>query len=336
VIAEAARKRILVLGATGFVGRALVPALIEAGYEVRAATRRLSEAKPRDHVEWVRCDLNQPDEVSRALENVEAAYFLVHAMGGGTHDYAAEERRTSLGFREAAARAGLSCIVYLGGVAPSAEASEHLKSRLAVGELLRAGKVPTIELRASMIVGAGSASWQIVRDLAMRLPAMLLPSWTASRTCPIAIDDVVVALVRALAIPHSESAWFDIPGPTVVSGREILTTIAALHGRRVPSVRVPLLSVSLSSWWLKLVTRADFSLARELVLGFKGDLLPKDSRYWKLIDYAPRWTFEAAARKALDSEAVEPTLRGVAGALEEAFVQLVSPKLEGGRPRTGG
>ena len=178
-----------------------------------------------------------------------------------------------------------------------------------------------------MIIGNGSASWQIVRDLAMRLPAMLLPSWTASRTCPIAIDDVVVALVRALDVPLLASAWYDIPGPDIVSGAEILSTIASLRGRRVPGLRVPFLSVSLSSWWLKLVTRADFSLARELVLGFKADLLPTDDRYWGEIDYRPRWTFEAAARKALEEEPWGPGLRGVAGKLEETVVQLVSPKL---------
>lgn len=114
-------------------------------------------------------------------------------------------------------------------------------------------------------------------------------------------------------------------GPDTVSGREILSTIAALRGRRVPSVRVPFLSVSLSSWWLKLVTRADFALARELVLGFTGDLLPTDDRYWGEIDYRPAWSFEAAARKALGDPA--SGLRGVAGKFEERLVQLVSQKI---------
>jgi hypothetical protein len=119
----------------------------------------------------------------------------------------------------------------------------------------------------------------------------------------------------------------DIPGPDTVSGRQILSTIAALRGRRVPGVPVPFLSVSLSSWWLKLVTRADFALARELVLGFKGDLLPHDERYWALIHYTPRWSFEAAAGKALAEEDVETDFRGFAGKLAEAIVQIVSPKL---------
>ncbi len=321
------RKRVLVTGATGFVGKALVPALIEAGYDVRATTRDLARAVDAPNVAWVACDVGRRADLDRALEGVDAVYFLVHAMGGGAHDYAETERRVARELSDAAARAGVKRIVYLGGVAPAAAPSEHLKSRLAVGEVLRAGAVPTIELRASMIIGNGSASWQIVRDLAMRLPAMLLPSWTASRTCPIALDDVVVALVRALDVPLPRSAWYDIPGPDVLSGRQILSTIAALRGRRVPGVPVPFLSVSLSSWWLKLVTRADFSLARELVLGFKGDLLPEDDRYWSEIGYTPKWSFEAAARRALAEEGSAASLRGVAGKLEEAVVQLVSPKL---------
>lgn len=317
----------LVTGATGFVGRALVPALVAAGYEVRATTRNIAGATPLRGVEWVRCDVSQRADLDRAMAGVEAVFFLVHAMGGGSHDYLETERRGAREVRDAAARAGVARIVYLGGVAPAGEPSEHLKSRLAVGEVLRSGPVPAIELRASMIIGNGSASWQIVRDLALRLPAMILPSWTASRTCPIALEDVVEALVRALDIPLPRSAWYDIPGPDVVSGRQILSTIAALRGRRVPGVAVPFLSVSLSSWWLKLVTRADFSLARELVLGFKGDLLPHDDRYWAEVHYTCKWPFEAAARKALADEAVAMNLRGVAGKLEEDLVHLVSRKV---------
>lgn len=323
-------KRTLVTGATGFVGRALVPALRTAGHQVRAATRDVERARASARgggVEWVPCDVHDRDALERALDGVDAAYFLVHGMGGGARDYAEKERAAAESFAEIAGRKGVGRIVYLGGVAPKAAPSEHLKSRLEVGEVLRRGPVPTIELRASMIVGEGSASFQIVRDLAMRLPAMLLPAWTASRTSPVALEDVVVALVRALDVPLPESAWFDVPGPEVLSGREILARLAALRGRRVPAVKVPFLSVSLSSWWLKLVARTDFSLARELVLGFTDDLLPEDDRYWDLVGHRPRWTFEAAARKALEAERVTLDVRSVAGKLEESIVQLVSPKI---------
>ena len=317
----------LVTGGTGFVGQALIAALVAAGHEVRATTRDTSRGTKTPHVEWIRCDVNEQADVERALEGIDAAYFLVHGMGSGQRDYAAKERRAAVQFAEAAARAGVKRIIYVGGVAPRAKPSEHLKSRLEVGAILRAGAVPALELRASMIIGKGSASWQIVRDLAMRLPAMLLPAWTASRTRPVAIQDVTVALVRGLDLPLPMSAWYDIPGPEILSGREILLRLAALRGRRVPSIRVPFLSVSLSSWWLKLVTRTDFSLARELVLGFTDDLLPEDARYWTEIDYQPKWTFDAAARAALDQEVPEPNVRGVVSRLGESIVQLIGPKL---------
>jgi uncharacterized protein YbjT (DUF2867 family) len=318
---------ILVTGGTGFVGRALLPALAAAGYRVRATTRDVSRASRDAGIEWVRCDVTDRADVERALYGMDAAYFLVHSMGTGRRDFADVERQVAAEFVEAAARAGLRRILYLGGVAPGDNPSKHLKSRLAVGEILRAGAVPALELRASMIVGNGSASWQIVRDLALRLPAMLLPAWTASRTCPVAIEDVTVALVRGLELPLERGGWYDVPGPETLSAREMLLRVAALRGRRVPGIRVPFLSVSLSSWWLKLVARTDFSLARELVLGFTADLLPRDRRYWDLIDYRPQWTFDKAARCALAHEEADATLRGVVARLGESMVQLVSPKL---------
>ncbi len=323
----------LVIGGSGFVGKALVPALVAAGHEVRATTRDLSRGAKAPHVEWVRCDVNDSTDVERALDGIDVAYFLVHGMGGSQHDYAAMERRVACQLAEAAGRAGLKRIIYLGGVAPREKASTHLKSRLDVGELLRAGPVPTLELRASMIIGNGSVSWQIVRDLAMRLPAMLLPSWTASRTCPVAIEDVIVALVRGLELELPASAWYDIPGPEVISGRELLARVAALRGRKVPSVRVPFLSVSLSSWWLRLVTRANFALARELVLGFTSDLLPHDARYWTEIGYQPTWTIDAAARAALGHEIKESNMRGFLANFEESMVQRISPKIDNSTSR---
>lgn len=296
-------RKTLVTGATGFIGRALVPALQAAGHAVVAASRRpRPAAAPWRGVEWRMCDLLRPETLPDALAGVGVAYYLVHSMGGGQEDFRAMERRAARAFVKAAAEAGVQRIVYLGGPAPRGRPSEHLASRLEVGEILRAGPVPTVELRASMIIGSGGASWQIVRDLAMRLPAMVLPRWLESQTQPVALDDVVVALVAAATVPVGGSTWFDLPGPERLSGRQILERIAALRGRGIPAVQVPLLTPRLSALWLKLVTRADFSLARELVLGLGQDLVSDDARYWQQIGHTDLVPFDEAARRALAGE----------------------------------
>ncbi len=271
---------VLVVGASGFVGSALLPALLDRGHTVRACARRMQNGYVRDHLELLPCDLLDPATLPPVLAGIDAAYYLVHSMGRGA-DFRARDARAATTFAEAAATAGVRRIVYLGGVAPRGRPSEHLASRLEVGRILRAGPVPTVELRAAMIVGAGSASWQIVRDLSLRLPAMVLPGWLRSRLSPIALEDAVHALVDALAIPLPESDYYDIPGPETLSGEQILRRIAALEGRRLPAISLPWLTPRISALWLRLVTRADFTLARELVLGLTEDLLAEDERYWE-------------------------------------------------------
>lgn len=317
---SASSGRVLVTGATGFIGRALVPGLCAAGYEVVAGSRRASASRAEwPGVEWRVCDLLRPETLPAALDGMKFAYYLVHSMGHGPSDYRERERRSARAFAEAAVRAGLERIVYLGGPAPRGRPSEHLRSRLEVGEILRAGAVPTLELRASMVIGAGGASWQIVRDLAMRLPFMVLPKWLESRTYPVALDDVVKALVSGLAVPLAGSEWFDLPGPEMLSGRQILERIAALGGHHVRSIEVPLLTPRLSALWLRLVTRTDFTLARELVLGFSEDLLPKDARYWQLIEGHRLLSFDDAAARALAAESDPfPWTEGIAWLKEMA------------------
>lgn len=297
------RRRILVTGATGFIGQSLVRALAGRGERVIAASRRpMPQATESGSVEWRQCDLLQPGSLVDAMAGVDIAYYLVHSMGSGQADYGAAERRAAEAFVNAADCSGVERIVYLGGPAPSGRPSEHLRSRLLVGEILRAGRVPTVELRASMVIGNGSISWQIVRDLGMRLPVMILPRWLKSRTCPVSIDDVLVALVAAATLPLEASAWFDVPGPEVMTGREILERIGALRGRQIIAVEIPWLTPELSALRLKLVTRADFAVARELVLGLSEDLLPMDERYWQRIEHTNLLSFDEAARRALSTE----------------------------------
>lgn len=300
---RSARTDILVTGATGFIGRALVSALRARGKTLVATTRRPAESMNAiEGVTWRTCDLLAPDTLPAAVAGVRIAYYLVHSMSGGADHFRQHERRCAQAFVGAAAAAGVERIIYLGGPAPPGRVSEHLKSRLAVGEILRAGPVPAIELRASMVIGRGSASWQIVRDLAVRLPVMVLPRWLRSRTRPVALEDAIDALVAAAELPIERNQWFDIPGPEVLSGRQILERIADVRGRRFLAIEIPALTPRLSSLWLKLVTRTDFGLARELVDGLVADLLPKDERYWGLIGHTDLIDFDDAARRALASE----------------------------------
>ncbi len=319
----------LLTGATGFVGGAVRPALTAAGWSVRNLTRNADRARSREpeHA-WVQGDVGDRASMARALHGVDAALYLVHGIGEGP-GFHEREVEAAAGFATVAAEAGVGRIVYLGGVAPTGPGSEHLRSRVEVGEALRAGRVPTIELRASMIVGHGSLSWLIVRDLAARLPVMILPRWLRSRTQPVAIGDVVVALVRALELPIDANVWFDVPGPETLSGKEILDRTAVLMGLGAPrSVDVPFLSPRLSSLWIRLVTRADWPVAREVVIGLTEDLLAQDDAFWTRIDHPRRATFDEAARRALAAERGGRPARGPWALVERA--RGVAPSEPGG------
>jgi uncharacterized protein YbjT (DUF2867 family) len=324
-------KTILLTGATGFVGRALEPALAAAGWKVRCLTRDGAAARAgRPDLDWVEGNLERPEDCARVLRGSAAAVYLVHGMGDSA-DYLRRESEVAHAFARSAADAGLERIVYLGGIEPSGEPSLHLRSRLAVGEALRAGAVSSIELRASMIIGDGSLSWLIVRDLAARLPVMVLPSWMRSRTEPVAIDDVLVALVAATRVqmdgadgadgvgasPHHAS--FDLPGPEQLSCRQILEQTARLMGLRPPrTLELPFLSPRLSSHWVRFVTRARWAVAREVVLGLEHDMLARDDTFWSRIGHPGLLSFSEAARRALAAESAHGPVPGRWGRIERA------------------
>lgn len=247
-------------------------------------------------------------------------------MGVPGADYRLLERRSAKAFVAAASAAGVERIIYLGGPAPRGTPSEHLHSRLDVGEILRSGPVTTVELRASMVIGYGSASWRIVRDLAMRLPAMVLPRWLKSRMRPVALSDAIAALVGAADLPLEESCWFDIPGPEALRGEQILERIARLQGRHWIAIGVPLLTPHLSALWLKLVTRADYQIAHELALGLREDLLPKSAGYWSLIGHTELMSFDDAARLALSEEPRASGILERIARLEERVVERMTTR----------
>ena len=295
--------RVLLTGATGFIGGHLHDPLRAAGWEVRCLTRRPLDARgsgpDRD---WVGGDVSDAGALAGAMGGCQVAFYLVHGMGELGPGWVEREVRAAETFARAASRARLERLVYLGGVAPSGPPSEHLRARLQTGEALRGGSVPCLELRAGMIVGEGSASWTIVRDLAARLPAMVLPAWLMHRSEPVALDDVVAAMVAATRFPLPGSDVWDLPGPEALSGNEILRRVAAVMGRRPLLLRVPFVSPSLSSHWIRLVTRADHRLAAELVEGLTSDLLATRPGFWAAAGLPAPIVLEEAARRALAAE----------------------------------
>jgi uncharacterized protein YbjT (DUF2867 family) len=303
--AEDADRRVLVTGASGFVGRRLVPVLEQLGWRALCLTRDAGRAARQwPEQTWFEGDVARGEDLQRALSGCRAAYYLVHSLADNSAALLERERTLADTFATAAERAGVERIVYLGATAPQGPPSDHLRSRLEAGQVLRSGRVPVLELRAGMIVGYGSASWQIVRDLAARLPAMLLPRWLQTRSQPVAVDDVILALATGLRVPLSGSQAFDLPGPEIMTYRQVLVRTASLLGHtRMVAVDVPVLSPMLSAQWIRLVTRADWSVARELVQGLTDDLLARSDEYWQLIAQPPLLSFEQAARRALDEEA---------------------------------
>lgn len=318
-MSEPESKRILLTGATGFVGSQLYPVLEEGGYDVVCASRNPERAQSNEpDREWVELDVERPETIADAASGCDAAYYLIHQMTSG-EDYRQREKRAAEHFLGAAEAAELERIVYLGGVEPQGGSSEHLESRLDTGRVLRSGEVSTVELRASMIVGRGSASWQIVRDLAARLPAMILPSWTQTRSQPIWIGDVIVALTAALGLEVDASTYFNIPGPEILTVEEILAQTARVLGNDPWKIDVPLLTPRLSSYWLRFVTRADTVLARELIEGLKYDLIAQGDVLWEEIEHADLVSFSEAARREIE----EP--ERMSARLIERAVRVMAP-----------
>ena len=295
---------VLLTGATGFIGDRLHQPLRAAGYRVRCLTRRPERARERwPDREWVGGDAHDPEALGAALAGCSASYYLMHGMGDLSPGWIDREVSGAEMFARVAEQAGLERIIYLGGVEPRGNPSDHLRARLQTGDRLRQGGVPCAELRAGMIVGSGSASWTIVRDLAARLPAMILPLWLENTSQPVAVDDVVAALVAAASVPLPASRIWDLPGPETLSGAEVLLRIAELLGRRPLIAKVPLISPRLSSHWIRLVTRADYRLAAELVEGLTSDLVARHPAFWKEAGLPEPLAFDEAAQRALRDDA---------------------------------
>lgn len=293
---------VLVFGASGYIGSNLVPHLNAQGHEVRATARRqeVLEGRGWDGVELVSADALDRASLSAALNGIDVAYYLVHSMGSGG-DFEDKDRIAAENFRRAAETAGVQRIIYLGGLQPAGDSSRHLRSRQETGDILRAGPVPVTELRAGIIVGAGSAAFEVIRDLVNHLPIMTTPRWVRSRTQPIALQDLLEYLSRVLGTAVTEGEIYDVGGPETLSYGEMITQFAAAVGKRRWVIPVPVLTPRLSSYWLDLVTSVPASVARPLIEGLRHDLLANDAPLRKLIPM-PLHTYREAIEAALRTE----------------------------------
>ncbi|MFV0459857.1 MAG: NAD(P)H-binding protein [Actinomycetales bacterium] len=268
-----ATRTALVTGATGYIGSRLVPHLLDRGWSVRVLTRsadRIAERSWRDRVEVVEGDATSSRARATACAEVDVLYYLLHSMDGGA-DFAARDRELASGLSASARRAGLTRIVYLSGLhpatdLPATELSAHLASRVEVGEILTASGVPTAVLQAAVIVGSGSASFEMLRHLTNRLPAMVAPAWLDNRIQPIAIADVLHYLAAAADLPPGLNRCFDIGGEEIITYREMISRYARIAGRRRPLVlTLPVLTPKLASHWVGLVTPVPTGIAKPLV-----------------------------------------------------------------------
>jgi uncharacterized protein YbjT (DUF2867 family) len=277
----------LVTGATGYIGGRLVPRLLEAGYAVRCLTRdrgRLRDVPWAGAVEIIEGDASDTGDLHAAMAGVDVAYYLIHAIGAG--DFETIDRGTATAFGAAAREAGVRRIVYLGGMAPEhEELSTHLRSRQEVGQILLDSGVPTTALQAAVIIGSGSASFEMLRYLTERLPAMITPRWVQTRIQPIAVRDVLHYLVRSAEMPAEVNRRFDIGGPDVVTYEGMMQTYARAAGlRKRIIVRVPVLSPRVSAHWVNVVTPVPRSIAAPLVESLVNEVVARDH---EIAQYVP-------------------------------------------------
>lgn len=281
------KRRALVTGATGYIGGRLIPELLAAGMTVRVMARQprnLSDREWFDEVEFVQADAEDPRSLAEALRDVQVAYYLIHSMGAGSQ-FADLDRTTAENFAHAAKEAAVERIVYLGGLYPKEEIlSPHLQSRKEVGEILLASGVPTTVLRAAVIIGSGSLSFEMLRYLTERLPIMVTPRWVDSRIQPIAVRDVLHYLVKSADMPANVSRGFDIGGPDVLTYREMMVVyaqVAGLKPRKIMSL--PFMSPSLSSHWVGLITPVPKKIARPLMESLINEVVCKENDIAKYI-----------------------------------------------------
>ena len=295
--------KILVTGATGYVGGRLIPELLHGGHEVRCLVRdasRMPDKWWKSQVEIVEADVLEGGSLAGNLSGIDVAYYLIHSLGGNQQDLESTEERAARNFSQAAKTQGVGRIIYLGGIEPTSEkTSKHLSSRVKTGEALRSSGISVTEFRAGVIVGSGSLSFELVRYLTERVPILITPKWVLTRTQPISIRDVLQYLVLALSTPKSCDRIIEIGGSEVLSYADMFTKYAALRKLKRPIVRVPVLTPRLSSLWVGLVTPINTKIARLLIDGLDNEVIVTQPDALTLFDIQPE-SYTVAVSRALD------------------------------------
>lgn len=327
------RREVVVTGATGYIGGRLVPRLLAAGYRVRCLVRceRKLAARPwaRDPgVAVCECDISDREHLTTALRGCEAAYYLVHSMMAAGTEYRTRDRQLATTFAQAAAAAGVGRIIYLGGLGETGERlSEHLSSRREVEAALASSGVPLTVLRAAMIIGSGSASFEILRYLVERLPIMVTPRWVQTESQPIAVADVLHYLVKCLETPETSGRTLDIGGPDVLTYRELMNVMARALGLRPRLILpVPVLSPRLSSLWIHLVTPISHRIARPLAEGLRNRVVCRDDAAARLMPHE-----RMSVRTAIDAALGRTAEGNVETAWSDAGPIPGDPDWAGGR-----
>jgi uncharacterized protein YbjT (DUF2867 family) len=291
---------VLVTGATGFIGRRLVPALVEDGHDARAMTRR-PEAYDGEGTP-VGADVSDPESLRPALEGVDVAVYLVHSLDDP--DFERKDAQAARNFSAAAAAAGVRQIVYMGGLGDDAdELSAHLRSRREVEHLLGEDGVPVTVLRAAIVVGHGGISWEITRQLVKNLPAMVVPKWVGTRTQPIALDDVIRYIVGVTDNEEAFGRVFEIGGTEQLTYLDMMKVAAeSMNNRTIPIITVPVLTPRLSSYWLALVTDVDATTGRNLIDSMSHEVVVTDTSIRDVVPGEPL-SYRESVRRALAERA---------------------------------
>ena len=295
-------KRVLVTGATGYIGGHLIPRLLDEGYQVRAFVRnpqKLENYNWRKRIQIAVGDLLLPETLESTMANVDAAYYFIHSMTGGS-GFAEQDIAAARNFGEAARNAGFKRIVYLGGLGnPSVQLSEHLRSRQETGGALRRYGVPVTEFRAAIIVGSGSISFEMIRYLTERVPTMICPKWVRTKVQPIAINDVISYLIASLKNPESADQIIEIGGADILTYGDMMKGYAHVRGLHRWLFHVPVLTPRLSSYWVHWVTPIVASYARPLIEGLRNEVIVTNNKAFKFFPDIKPLGYKHAVHQAL-------------------------------------